>query len=47
MTKSRVEETLFAINEVKGKKMIELIGNGMAMVDGIVFVIEQPKGAGK
>lgn len=47
MTKIRVEKTLFTINRVKGKKMIELIGNGMALVDGIVFVIEQPKGAGK
>ena len=27
--------------------MIELIGNGLALVDGIVFVIEQPKGEKK
>ena len=28
-------------------EMIEMIGTGLALVDGIVFVIEQPKGAGK
>ena len=33
--------------KIRRNKMIELIGNGMAIVDGIVFVIEQPKGEKK